>query len=86
MKKSALLFLLGLALSCQNNEHIIYQNDSYALYSDKVIQGEYLATVESPERIVSNYGGDTLVWEKKNDHAGFPKLSTPYPVEEAVYR
>lgn len=85
MKKSALLFLLGLALSCQNNEHIIYQNDSYALYSDKVIQGEYLATVESPERIVSNYGGDMLVWEKKNEHAGFPKLSTPYPVEEAVY-
>ena len=25
------------------------------------------------------------MWEKKNDHAGFPVLTTPYPVEEAVY-
>ena len=83
MKKLILPSLLILAVSCQQN--IIYQNSSYALYADKVVQGEYASVVENPYKIVSDFGGDTLVWEKKNDHAGFPVLTTPYPVEEAVY-
>lgn len=72
-----------LAVSCQQG--LIYQNDSYALYADKAVQGDYTSVVENPYKIVSDFGGDTLVWEKKNDHSGFPVLSTPYPVEEAVY-
>ena len=83
MKKLILPSLLILTVSCQQN--IIYQNSSYALYADKVVQGEYASVVENPYKIVSDFGGDTLVWEKKNDHAGFPVLTTPYPVEEAVY-
>lgn len=83
MKKLILPALLILAISCQQN--IIYQNDSYTLYADRAVQGEYASIVENPNKIVSNFGGDTLVWEKKNDHAGFPVLTTPYPVEEAVY-
>ena len=72
-----------LAVSCQSR--LIYQNDSYTLYADKVLQGEYTAVAESPYRIVSDFDGDTLVWERKNDLSAFPKLTTPYPVEEAVY-
>ena len=83
MKKLLFLAILIFAVSCQQN--IIYQNSSYTLYADKVVQGEYTSIVENPSKIVSNFGGDTLVWEKKNDHAGFPVLTTPYPVEEAVY-
>lgn len=90
MKKSVLIFVLASAVSFQNflsaqEKNTIYKNDSYTLYTDKVIQGKYTATVESPECIVSDFDGDDLVWKKKNDHAGFPKLTTSYPVEEAVY-
>jgi hypothetical protein len=60
-------------------------NDSYVLYPDKVVQGEYTAEVISPNKIVSDFGGDTLVWECKNDLSAFPALTTPYPVEAAVY-
>lgn len=87
--------LLVLAsVSCQK---VIYQNDSYTLYNNKVVQvcssvndaqngkSVYTAVAETPYRIVSNYDGDSLVWEKKNDISAFPKLSTPYAVEEAVY-
>ena len=58
------------AVSCQ--QRLIYQNDSYALYVDKAVQGDYVSVVENPYKIVSNFGGDTLVWEKKNDHSAFP--------------
>ena len=84
MKKLlSFLTLLIMTLSC--TESVIYQNNSYTLYPDKVIQGEYTAEVCSPYKVVSDFGGDTLVWEKKNDLSAFPRLTTPYPVEEAVY-
>lgn len=82
MKKS-LSFMLLIAVAC--SETAIYQNDSYAIYPDKVIQGEYTSSVESAYRIVSDFGGESYVWEKKNDLGMFPKLTTSYPVEEAVY-
>ena len=90
MKKSVLLLVLASAISflsglSAQEKNTIYKNSSYTLYTDKVVQGEYTATVEGPECIVSNFDGDDLVWKKKNDHAGFPKLTTSYPVEEAVY-
>ena len=81
MRKS-ILFLLVIAVSC--SETAIYHNDSYSIYPDMVIQGEYTSSVESPYKIVSDFGGESYVWEKKNDHSMFPKLSTTYPVEEAV--
>ena len=40
---------------------------------------------ESPYRIVSNLDGEEYVWEKKNDLSGFPKLVTPFLLEEAAY-
>lgn len=81
--KKILFSLFVLAVSC--TETVIYQNDSYTIFNDKVTQGEYTSVAETPYRIVSDFGGDTLVWEKKNDLSAFPKLSTPYKVEEAVY-
>lgn len=84
MKKLYSLLIVWLACSCAERG-VIYQNDSYALYADKVVQGEYSAEPQSPHKIVSNLGGEEYVWEKKNDHSGFPQLVTPFPVEEAVY-
>ena len=75
--------MMSLLVSCDGG--LIYRNGSYALYADKVVQGEYTSVPETPHRIVSDLGGEEYVWEKKNDHAGFPSLVTPYPVEEAVY-
>ena len=84
MKKTFILLPLMLLAACQE-EKAIYENDSYSLYTDRVVQGEYTGVAESPYRIVSNLDGENWVWEKKNDLSGFPKLITPYLVEEAVY-
>ena len=84
MKRITLLSALVLLFSCQNNG-LIYENDSYKLYSDRVEQGEFTGVAESPYRIVSNLDGEEYVWEKKNDLSGFPKLVTPFLLEEAAY-
>ena len=70
MKKLASALLVMLVLSCQDQH--IYMNDSYTVYPDKVVQGDYVAEVISPSMIVSDFGGDTLVWECKNDLSAFP--------------
>lgn len=84
MKRITLLSALVLLFSCQN-DGLIYENDSYKLYSDRVEQGEFTGVAESPYRIVSNLDGEEYVWEKKNDLSGFPKLVTPFLLEEATY-
>ena len=83
MMKKILLATLIMAVSCA--KAVVYNNDSYTILADKVTQGEYTSVAETPYRIVSDFGGEILVWEKKNDISAFPKLITPYPVEEAVY-
>lgn len=85
MKRTTVL-LSGLVLlfSCQN-DGLIYENESYSLYSDKVVQGEFTGVAESPYRIVSNLDGEEYIWEKKNDLSAFPTLTTPFLLEEAVY-
>lgn len=85
MKRTTVLLSgLVLLLSCQN-DGLIYENESYSLYSDKVVQGEFTGVAESPYRIVSNLDGEEYIWEKKNDLSAFPTLTTPFLLEEAVY-
>lgn len=83
MKK--LLFLMPLAFLASCQEKAIYENDSYTLYADRIVQGDYTGIAESPHRIVSNLDGEEYVWERKNDFSAFPTLETPYMIEEAVY-
>ncbi|MEM8896183.1 MAG: hypothetical protein AAGC88_16515 [Bacteroidota bacterium] len=52
------LFVLLLVMSaCQSQEKTtpIYQNEKFAIYSDRVVQGENVAEVISPTSIKSNY-------------------------------
>jgi hypothetical protein len=46
-----------MSYSCQSPEqkNILFQSESFTLYTDKVVQGKNTATVISPEHIKSNY-------------------------------
>lgn len=56
MKKYfALVVLLISGIACQHSSEILYQSDTFIVYSDKVVQGKYEAKVLSPEYLVSNY-------------------------------
>ena len=82
MKKLSKISALFLLCACSG---VVYESESYSIYADKVVQGEYTAVAETPYKIVSDLNGEEYVWEKKNDHSAFPQLVTPLPVEEAVY-
>ena len=83
MKK--ILFLLPLAVLASCQEKAIYENESYSMFSDRIVQGEYTGVAESPYRIVSDLDGEEYVWEKKNDLSAYPTLETPYLIEEAAF-
>ena len=83
MKKFLFLLPLDALASCQ--EKPIYENDSYTMYADRIVQGEYTGVAESPYKIVSNLDGEEYVWEKKNDLSTYPVLETPYLIEETAY-
>ena len=83
MKK--FLFLLPLAALASCQEKPIYENDSYTMYADRIVQGEYTGVAESPYKIVSNLDGEEYIWEKKNDLSTYPTLETPYLIEETAY-
>lgn len=55
--KVFLLSLMGLILHGCNvmNSPIIYRSDLYTIYSDRVVQGPYVAKANTPTEIVSNY-------------------------------
>lgn len=84
MNKSAVICGLVALCSCQDKD-LIYENASYSMYSDRIVQGEYTGVAETPYKVVSNLDGEEYVWEKKNDHSEYPKLTTPYLIEEAAY-
>lgn len=77
-------YVIGVVLLCSCSG-LIYENGSYSLLADKVVQGEYVSIAESPDRIVSSLNGESYIWERKNDISAFPELTTPYPVEKSVY-
>ena len=84
MKKTFVLVAVIALASCAGKK-AIYENDSYAMYEDRIVQGEYTGIAESPNKIVSNLDGEEYVWEKKNDLSAFPTLTTPYMIEAAAY-
>ena len=83
--KKTLVLVSVLALASCTGKKAIYENDSYAMYEDRIVQGEYTGIAESPDKIVSNLDGEEYVWERKNDLSAFPALTTPYMIEAAAY-
>ena len=50
--------LICMGISCKNKQDILYKSDAFTLYSDQVIQGDYVAKAVSPTKIISNYQSD----------------------------
>lgn len=56
MKYFTILFLLMLLFACQpEKQEPIYESGAFALYPDRVVQGENQATALSPTHLTSNY-------------------------------
>lgn len=52
---ASVMLLVLLLNSCKNEEKSLYSSTSYSIYKDKVVQGDYTASVLSSSSIQSNY-------------------------------
>ena len=59
MRVKKLVYCLGMVLLCSCSD-LVYENDSYSIYADKVVQGEYTGVAETPYKIVSNLNGEQI--------------------------
>jgi len=59
MQKYILFIILGIIISCNShqkmNPDILYSSDAFTVFKDKVVQGNNIATINSPTHISSNY-------------------------------
>jgi len=56
MKRLLLLAMAASFFACKSTpDNVLYQSDEFTVYTDKVVQGNYEATVVSPTEIRSNY-------------------------------
>ena len=56
MRAFYLLLIIATLFACQPaNENPLYTAANYTIYKDKVVQGEYIAQVQSPTHITSDY-------------------------------
>jgi hypothetical protein len=56
MKKFAVFAIFTMIMwSCNHNPPVLYQSSQFTVYTNKVIQGDNLATIVSPTHIISNY-------------------------------
>ena len=58
VRYALLAVLIGTGISCKRNQDILYQSDAFTLYSDRVIQGDYVAKAISSTKIISDYQSD----------------------------
>jgi len=65
MRKVILLIVLTIALVSCNSSQEIYKNDTFAIYKDKVVQGEHTATVISDTEMKSNFRSSYKMPTKK---------------------
>ena len=57
----AIILLIMIVMSCSKQSAVLYKSPKFTVYTDKVVQGNFTAQVESPMKIVSNYR--TLAYE-----------------------
>ena len=55
MKKLILPLIMSVLLGCQDKSRVLYENKDYSVFTDKVIQGDFLAQVLPDGSISSNY-------------------------------
>ena len=50
-----LIFLMLTAMGCKQKPDVLYQSEAFSIYSDRVVQDNYVGIVSSPTHMISNY-------------------------------
>lgn len=94
MKRILLYFLLipgAPAFGQQPKSELMYSNDKYQLYTDKIVESDNTATVVSRDQIVSVYRhkGDSVsektTWNRRMEIGQKPQFRSDVPIVDAIY-
>lgn len=92
MKYAKMIVGLATLIPAAVSAEIIVKTDAYVWHGDTVTQGEYEAVAVSPTHLVSTYHaqpgyymGIEPEWVLKNDISGYPQLTTPNVMHQAIY-
>lgn len=87
-----LLIDIGFYSCSPREEGLLYGNDDYKLYHDRVVQGPFQARALSDSLLLSNYEAavgttedDHKEWRLKNDISSYPLLESSNEIEVALY-
>lgn len=50
-----LILLMLTGVSCKQKPTILYQSEAFSVYSDRVVQGDYVGFISSPTHMISDY-------------------------------
>ena len=68
----------------------IYKSNSFAVFSDRVVEGKYSAHAVSAKELQSNYSavaesGKSSEWKLTTDVSEYPQLDSGFPIIDATY-
>ena len=84
--------IICLSMAGAEASDVVVKTSAYSWHGDTVSQGPFKAYAASPQEIISDYSaqpgfymGIDKIWRLKNDISGYPRLTTPNLLHEAVY-
>lgn len=76
------------ALSCKQNQDVLYKSEAFTLYSDKVEQGDFFAKAVTPTKIISNYKCSLNThkeWILSSNVSAKPSYSSDQKIVDALF-
>lgn len=76
------------ALSCKQNQDVLYKSEAFTLYSDKVEQGDFFAKAVTPTKIISNYKSSLNThkeWILSSNVSAKPSYSSDQKIVDALF-
>lgn len=94
--KHTTLFIVMIAAMCSamlshaQSDRLIFKNDKYAWYTDRIEQGEFTGKALSAVHLSSNFEKERTrdfrgEWKPKHNIASYPQLQTSFLLEHALY-
>ena len=84
--------IICLSMAGAEASDVVVKTSAYSWHGDTVSQAPFRAYAASPQEIISDYSaqpgfymGIDKIWRLKNDISGYPRLTTPNLLHEAVY-
>jgi hypothetical protein len=82
------IILVCMGISCKQNQDVLYKSETFTLYSDQVVQGDFVAKAVTPTKIISNYKSSInkhKEWILSSNVSAKPSYSSDQKIVDALF-